>query len=147
MLNNHPLITNHPIGFALPEGNRTGPNCGVTAVAIVTGLPFNNIWNRIKSKYKGNWKGRTKPMDWFQVLEEQGINHEVSVVPSTPQLLFWARAYAKKDTAYMVMTTGHVQVVKNGWVIDQGGPKPVRDHWGRRKKVKLIVELKEGSNV
>lgn len=47
----------------------------------------------------------------------------------------FAMYHAKPGVAYLVRTTGHVQVVKDGWIIDQLGPKPASAHWGARKFV------------
>ena len=48
---------------------------------------------------------------------------------------------AVKNKTYIVTTTHHVQVVKDGWVIDQGGPKHIDEFNGKLKHVNEILEV------
>ena len=131
-----------PCGFALPDGARLGPNCGVTAVAIVCGITFDEAWTSLRFGRNRNWKGRTTVSDWLRVLVSRNVPFEVRL-PRPTTLQHWATFYAKPGTTYMVRTTGHVQVVKDGWVIDQLGPRRVSQFWGRRKRISHIIEIME----
>ena len=41
-----------------------------------------------------------------------------------------------KGKTYIVTTSSHVQVVKDGIVIDQRGSFPISKYWGKNKKLK-----------
>lgn len=129
-----------PTGFALPQGARLGPNCGVTAVAVVCGISFDEAWNALRFGRTRNWKGRTTVSDWIRVLMSRNVSHEVRLARRTT-LQHWTTYYAKPGVTYMVRTTGHVQVVKDGWVLDQLGAKPIGLFWGRRKRLTHIIEI------
>ena len=134
------------IKLANPSDQRKGPNCGVTAVAIASGASFTRTWNLFKSiaprRYGKRWKGATYDGDYQRVLDKLGIDctsYRPTVLRSP--LHRWIAEHTKPDTVYIVVTTGHAQVVCNGTVIDQSGPKPVAEHWGRRKKVKFALHI------
>lgn len=44
---------------------------------------------------------------------------------------------------YLVRTTGHIQIVRDNMVVDQGGLKPIDEYWGRRKQVKEVITIYE----
>ena len=125
---------NAPTGMTLPEGVPFGPNCGVTAMAVITKKPFKELWRRMGERRSGNWKGRTSLPDLVKILNEEGITHELRTGPSVTLTTF-IRRVARPGVQYMVRTSGHFQVVKDGWVVDQGGPKPISIFWGRRKRI------------
>ena len=56
------------------------------------------------------------------------------------------KTFVKKHTLpgkrYMVRTTGHVQVLQDGWVVDQGGVKHIDEYRGAGKIVKDAVRIK-----
>lgn len=134
--------TDKPTGFALPDGARLGPNCGVTAVAIVCKLTFHEAWHMLRNGRNANWKGKTFVSDWIQVFQKLGIKHDQRMVTGMT-LERWMKTYARPGVTYMARTTGHVQVVKDGWCIDQMGAKPIANFWGRRKRITHIIEIME----
>ena len=131
-----------PTGFSLPQGSRSGPNCGVTAVAIICGLTFDDAWNRLRGKRNANWKGKTTVRDWIAVLEQLGVKHDLRTVTGMTLQTF-VQTKARKGVRYMARTSGHVQVVQDGWVIDQMGAKHISQFWGRRKRLTHIIEIME----
>ena len=133
-------LMNAPTGLALPTGARSGPNCGVTATAVVCGLTFDEAWHKLRNGRNANWKGKTTVADWMHVLTNMGIAHEVRMV-KTMTLHRWVNVYSKRGVTYMVRTSGHVQVVKDGWVLDQGGAKPLHKFWGRAKRLTHVIEI------
>lgn len=129
-----------PTGMALPEGVPHGPNCGVTAMAVITGKPFKEMWTRMGARYSGNWRGRTNIGDLMSILDQEGIKYDLRY--SIPiNLTTFVRTRAKPGVTYMVRTSGHFQTVKDGWVVDQGGLKPIDKHWGRKKRLTHIIEI------
>lgn len=52
-------------------------------------------------------------------------------------------AAADPAKTYYIVSTGHAQVSHNGQVADQGGVKDVGKYWGRRKKIKFVLEIIE----
>ena len=44
-------------------------------------------------------------------------------------------------STYIISTTRHTQVIKNGWAIDQAGAKLICDFWGKNKKVKSVIKI------
>lgn len=132
--------------FKNPEDQRRGPNCGVTALAVTTGVSFNKAWQTFKAvnprKYNARWKGGTYSSDQQKALEKLGVDFDTLELPKMT-LANFVREHTKRDTLYMVTTTGHVQTVLNGEVIDQCGKKPIGNFWGSRKLVKRVNLIKE----
>ncbi len=131
-------------GLALPDGARKGPNCGVTAVAIAAQKPFDEVFRYFKAGRKGNYRGRTTDAQRYKVMQALGVKWTACnmTVFGRVTLRNWAR-YAKKDTLYMVRTTGHVQMFYNNIVTDQLGPIHISEHplAGRRVLHVDIIHL------
>jgi hypothetical protein len=130
-------------GLALPSDARMGPNCGVTAVAIVAGVSFATAWAEINKACprKGNWKGRTRAAERDAALAALGVRFEDVPLARCVTLQTWALRYAKPGERYLVQTTGHIQVLKDRAVADQGGILPVMLHRGRRKHVCRVQRI------
>ena len=140
--------------FKNPDDQQSGPNCGVTATAICAGVSFRKAWNTFKTLgtpyyAKKNWKGATMRFDQSRALDKLDI--EYSKLPKMMDchgktLNHFCEYWAMEDGVYMVTTTSHVQtvMVKNdkAYVIDQRGAKPIGEYWGRRKRVKQVIEIK-----
>lgn len=119
------------------------PNCGVVAVATITGKTVGEVFQYMADKYNmhGNWKGRTSQVEVMEVLREYGftlIQKFIKGENRGPQL---QKQCFASDTIYLVWTTGHVQVVYNELVYDQSGCFSMEDYWGRRKYIIRIVEV------
>jgi hypothetical protein len=139
-------------GLLPPADTVRGRNCGVTAVAILTGGTFAETFAQFRHvlKKSGRWKGRTTDADRRMVLAT--LNVTLREVPLPPlynpaiagrltrrmTLERFVRCYAEKGVRYLVRTTGHVQVVRDGFVSDQCGCEPIGKFWGRRKRVTLV---------
>lgn len=136
-------MTTRPEGMSLPAGNRTGPNCGVTAVAAFTGVSFDRVWKLIAPRKGPGWRGTTYPHDRAAALKALGAD-TVTVKMARVRLqtlvnrLPWGRTF-------MVHTTGHVQVVRNGIVMDQGGPAPIAEYRFRRDICRTLTSHKDTS--
>jgi len=131
--------------LVLPNDAFMGPNCGVTAVAIAAQKTMAQTWSAFTKKFnkKRQWKGGTYYGERVQILKEFGVKFiEFTVERQT--LTKFCKEIANgwgKDKIFMVTTTGHVQMVRNNTVIDQGGPKQIENYYGRRKFI--ITEVIE----
>jgi hypothetical protein len=142
------LINRRPEGLDLPTGSRGGGNCGVTATAIAAGISFDQAWDLFKKhcpriKNSKNWEGGTWCGEREIVMHKLGLKYEMisqrklrdSKTVRMPTLKKFVEWHTKKGIVYIVTTTGHVQIVKDGWVIDQRGARAIDEFWGRNKIV------------
>lgn len=137
-------------GLALPDGARPGPNCGVTAVAIAAQLPFDVVYREFAKRHSGQWRGGTNYYERNAIMNHFGVKYIIDnswrkgsgYLAQKPNLRKWAKLYMKRDTLYMVTTRGHVQMVYNGVVTDQAGPRLIEDCTlaGRKVHEVLIIE-------
>ena len=161
-----------PEGLALPEGARSGPNCGVTAMAIAANISFDSAWDllervhrdrrggllsNIKTKNnmfskKTKFTGATFDADRELAYKKLGLKttkinfkdrydiakKKGNFVLTLKNFVEWGTV---KGKTYIVTTTRHVQVVKDNWVIDQGGAKPIDEFHGKSKHVDSIHEV------
>jgi len=157
------IINKKPEGFVNPDDQVHGPNCGVTAVAIAMGISFNQSWELHKKvgKKSNKWKGSTFSHDRIKVLNKLNAKYRVyngytditkygritkrsnlSFSYDTPITLSkYVKWNCNTTSTYIITTTGHVQVVKGGWVIDQCDSKPIHEWSGKRKYVKQVIEI------
>ena len=113
------------------------PCCGVTAVALFSGASFSDVWDFIAKRKRGNWKGSTYHSDQRAALKQFNKGRTVAMaVPQRMTLKTFAEKHALPGHIYMIRTTGHQQILKDGYVVDQAGKKPVDEHWGKSKIVK-----------
>jgi len=145
---------NKPEGLALPEGARIGPNCGVTAMAIAAGISFDSAWDLLErvDRRSKKFTGATFDADRERAYKKLGLKttkinwkDRYDIAKKKGNLNLTLRNFVEWGTAkgktYIVTTTGHVQVVKDGWVIDQGGAKPIEEFHGKAKHIDSIHEV------
>lgn len=138
--------------FKLPADARSGPNCGVTALAVAAGVSFARAWNTFATvgKYSKRWKGATYTHHQGPALDRLGIKwHDTVPAGGGPWFAGYDKTvkhfvenHTKPNTLYMITTGSHVQCVMNGMVIDQCGLKPVDEYRGKRKKVQHVKIIK-----
>lgn len=139
-------------GMALPQGNRNGPNCGVTAVAAAAGITFDEAWCLLAAEQPPRrpreraWKGGTTVPQRLAVLSRLGVPYRV-VFDVTGggrrcTVATFAR-FAKPGKRYMVRSTRHVQLIRDGVAMDQGGPVPIEAYRCRRDYVTHAIELED----
>lgn len=123
-------------GLALPIGGvPRGPNCGVTAVAVICGVSFETAWLAFRAFYPSpNWQGRTSTVYRTKVLNALGCRAIQHYLKRRVTLANWVKKEAGLGT-YLVLTAGHVQVVRGHYVLDQRGPCHIDKYWGRNKRV------------
>lgn len=140
-----------PDGLKLPNDNCSGPNCGVTAIAVAAGISFDRVWAMFQKYSKDNrdnkrWRGSTYDYERRQIMDVLKIKYKTLTFKEIygqtgkghPTLQKFIEYATRKDEIYVITTTGHVQVVQNGWVIDQGGPKPIAEYRARRAAVRNV---------
>tara|TARA_X000000950_G_scaffold108166_1_gene136258 strand:- start:2240 stop:2800 length:561 start_codon:yes stop_codon:yes gene_type:complete len=129
-----------------------GPCCGVLACAIATQTKFADAWAWFKGKHNYcasyRWKGRTYNHWYKDYLDHAGVKYDYLDKLELRHkgwfdktLINFARTVAEKDTAYLISTTGHAQVLYNGNVVDQDGVAPISKFWGKLKKIRNIYVI------
>ena len=129
----------------LPQGMPTGRgNCGVVGIAVFCGVAYQPVEDFIRkhSRKPSNWKGSTRKPERDAALREFNKHRSVTFKSEGMTLATFVRKHAKPDHVYLVRTSGHIQVVLNGTVIDQGGPRPIAEFWGKGKRVSYATVRK-----
>jgi hypothetical protein len=136
-------MNQQPDGFVLPDGadgRRRQPICGVLAVAAVSGRSFQEVWDWMAPQMGPKWKGATDHEERARALNHFGVRFGELRRCCMP-LRWFVRLVARPGITYMVRTTKHVQLVRDGWVMDQSGVVPAAEHWGQRKRVTYYVVI------
>tara|TARA_R110000744_G_scaffold46466_4_gene102703 strand:+ start:107 stop:595 length:489 start_codon:yes stop_codon:yes gene_type:complete len=138
-------------GMSLPSDATSGPNCGLTAIAIAAGCTMADAISSY-TKYcpkRGNWKGGTLKFFRAKALADLGVETKkiegldgYTFIPRTSLKQFCQR-HAVDGKRYIITTTGHVQIVRGNEVIDQQGKMSIKEYWGSRKRIKEILEIIE----
>ncbi|MDB2638732.1 hypothetical protein N9Y91_06970 [Alphaproteobacteria bacterium] len=124
------------------------PCCAVLACAVAAQRPFKDAW-RFMTQHRGRtgrWRGVMYDRDMFALLDHLGVKFKRLegfglFKMDNPTLGAWAAGNAKPDQLYFIVTTGHAQTLFNGTVMDQRGPKPLAEFWGRRKRIRFVLEI------
>jgi hypothetical protein len=122
----------------VPRGR---PNCGLVALAHFTDENYDRVERFVRKLRPGNWKGVTFRKDYLAFFARIGLPVVYQQYDRREQQLTlaqWVEQVAAPGRRYFVVTTGHAQVVYDGYVIDQHDHAPVhvsQFHW-KRKKVK-----------
>ena len=121
------------------------PCCAVLACAVAAQRPFLDAWGWMCRQKTKRWRGIMYDSEMFKLLAHLGVKHKA--VPGfgmykmdNPTLAAWA-ATADPTKLYFIVTTGHAQTLLNGTVMDQRGPKPLAEFWGRRKRIRFVLEI------
>jgi len=119
-------------------------NCALASVAIITKTPINHVTNVCKKlgNKRGNWKGSVSMNLLLELMKHFNIKHESrSWFFRNNTLKKWAMCEADPNKKYLVVTTGHAQVVQSGIVADQNNTSVISDYNGRNKKLVHIFEI------
>lgn len=122
----------------------SAPNCGVTAIAIMTNTHFDKVWQIMQMDRNKNWKGRTADSDRVRALHILGFEQVREHFRGRFDLECFVNYIAslKPHVKFMVFTAGHVQVVHEGKVTDQTGTHWVGDDSHRDHEVKAIFTVR-----
>lgn len=131
----------------IPDKIKAMPVCGVIATAIVSGNPFSDVWKyyKVVSEEK-SFRGGLLRSKIKQGIQEFGVAYkEIKDLPNSKLRRFKQVAthldLIDPSLAYIIFTTKHVQLLWNGWVIDQGGRKRIKDYHHRNKKVDEVYMI------
>ena len=127
-----------------PQDQQRGPNCGVTALAIVAGISFAEAWRLAKNASgRPRFSGGMTDRDIGIALSLANV--DCQKVPDVKGMTVqnFAHMMNGNNKTYFVVSTGHAQVVQNGRVADQSGVFNIADFWGRRKKLRYAAEIIE----
>jgi hypothetical protein len=144
--------------YRQPADATSGPNCGPTSVAVLTGKPLAAVLDLIKAAgdKPGNWKGSTRNRgprhggengDCFKALAALGANPKVETGLEDHHRNRQLRSVVADlpgDRAYFVCTGGHAQAVVDGRVYDQSTApegEAVSTYRGRNKRVNVIISV------
>jgi hypothetical protein len=146
--------------YSTPVDSKSGPNCGPTSIATLTGKTLAEVMAYIRKDrgYKANWKGSTRNHRWGSVcpaldgdigralthfaanpVVDQELNERYNKcqIKTVAQVL-------PQDKAYLILTGSHAQACVNGLIFDQNtsaeGDSP-KTFWGGKKKVALIITV------
>lgn len=121
------------------------PNCGLVALSIVTATPLLEVteWYRTTFKMRANWRGRTHHKDYAQWFQRKGIwtNHVTYPKDRVRTIGDFAEWNTKPGKFYMVLSSGHIMVAKDGWVADQWAIAHANRHPNRNRRVKMSWEI------
>lgn len=128
---------------SLPNNHPSAPCCGVTAVANITGEPFDKVWHMLSLRYGKTWKGTTWNDDLMWVIDALGWTYNTFQPARTNRFTLeeFTHSLALPNITYMVWTPGHVQVVRNKKVLDQSIDLFIERVPWRRKKVRRVLTL------
>jgi hypothetical protein len=152
--------------LSYPEGcaGSCRPHCGVLAVAICADVPFETVFELIRtcSRHSGNWKGRTTGPERTGALKRLGVSYDErfhiskarydAMRSGYPRLVntryqpsctvaTFAKKYADAGTTYMLRVGGHIVTVRDGLVADQSGIAPAADHRSAKQRVLGSIEI------
>lgn len=137
-------VVKHACGLYVPTDIRNQGLCGVLAIAVITGRTLEDTFKVMARKHKGNWKGGTSESEIKSTLKGFGKDFIEHGRPSSLiNLERWTMYRAKLNKTYLVITTGHAQVIRNGYVMDQGGCRAVGLSKMKGKKVVNVLEIEE----
>lgn len=142
--------------LALPVDATRGPNCGLTALAVAAGVTLREATaayaDVYPSKLTKRWRGATYWPYTVRALTRLGVGY-VDDTPMDPRyprcirkrmtLKTFVKKHALPGKRYMIRTTGHVQVVQDSMVIDQGGVRHIDEYRGAGKIVKDALRLNQ----
>jgi hypothetical protein len=133
--------------MTLPPDNKVGPNCGVTCVAIAAGVTFEKAWRTLRPLRRGGrgrWNGATSHSERKKALDVLGVKYKQLKDSDTYHCTLRGLydKYLRTGKLYMVRTTGHVQMVRNGLILDQSGLHNM-EGWRARKRVRDVLLIGE----
>lgn len=130
----------------LKTNHRNLPICGVVASAVSTNQPIGKVYSDLAASKRGNWRGRLQIDEILQYIRRQGVElfiaydlSEYEKDKRTLKSLIQRTMITEPETAFLVFTTGHVQVVQGRNCIDQAGVQDFMDYRWNRKKIDFDI--------
>ncbi len=115
------------------------PLCGVLSVSIASKKSLSETFDKFKklNKKANNWKGRTHHKERLKVLKHYNVKSKEFKLGKIT-LKHFTDQHTIKGKMYMITTTSHVQIVKDGMITDQRGTKSISEYWGKNKRLNRI---------
>lgn len=132
-------LSNVTCDLLIPNDNRKGPNCGVTAVAIAANVSFDTAWAMFRVWKTKQWMGCTHHFQRLHILEVLKVPF-LELVPVRRETVEQA-AQRLPDGLYMVRINRHVMMMQGGRVADQGGVIDADKSLYRRRRVLNITQI------
>ena len=122
------------------------PNCGVVALSVATQTPYREVEKWWKVRRRGNWRGRTHVGELLKWLTEHGYSYKEFLITGRNEgnlRNHHLKGTFERGKTYLILTTGHFQVYRDGYVADQSCDEgvPVSEFWGKGKQVKMFFEI------
>lgn len=118
--------------FRLPKGNSTdGPHCGVTALAVLAGTGFNEMWEYVGVGKPHNWLGSVTNVDIARALKHYKVRYRRRHYNKDISIRWFSEHYAKPGAVYLIDTMDHICLLLDGTILDQRGYFTLADkgHW------------------
>lgn len=133
----------------------TKPICGVHAIAVATGHPYKLVHDYFRSWKSDKWKGSLPNLQILNTLKLFGAELEECNYGRFKRLhrkplVEVAMDLVLNDTesgVYVVFTRGHVQVVQNYKVADQGHLIDADQYHMKNRRVKMIFRVKNAEEL
>ena len=123
----------------------TGKNsyCGPFAIAALTGRTTDDVAALVRSFTGRRYIKWMCTSDVERALRRLGRTVRTTRFGKAPTLNQWINKYAKPDTSYVVLVTGHFIVVRNNRYACSVHRTPVRldDAPGKRRRVQGYIEI------
>lgn len=141
-----------------PDGYVRGlPNCGIIAIASLTGTHYDSVWNWFKKRNdrSAQWRGYIYKKDCLDALHNFGKIESKKIFEGDAKnkgigeqkpipLHYWVGIFGKKfpNSKFLVKSNNHFMAVDGDIILDQSGIGPVKFHKskGRRITDAWIVE-------
>lgn len=124
---------------------RNRPICGVLACAVAAGVSFQASWdwhaafgNRDGGAHRSSWRGATYRWRYPHMLKQHG-KWLVRADPYKP--IVPGSFDAKSGRLYLVRSSGHAFILKDGWLLDQTGCAPIYSHRCRKRRIHWALEV------
>lgn len=132
-------------------------SCGTIAISLIIGkTPTETQQLLAKLRRKNNWseaeiRKNTDYTYWYEAVElvKKYRAQTKTVYPRYSPPLYKAYKKFKRGETYLVCTTNHLQVMKDGWVYDachngSQWPVPIKRHDLKRRKTLCYLRLTSG---
>lgn len=118
-------------------------NCGPTSIAAIIGVPVGEMMDLYRDVcgYGPRWTGGSYFHDFEKILKALGIKFGEQPHKASGTLGKWFERHGAPGRTYIVRTGGHFMAVRDGWLVDQSGSKPVTHRGYARKRVTHVLEV------
>ena len=124
------------------------PLCGVISVSLVSNISLDDTFDTFKklTKKTNGWKGITNHAERVKVLKHYNVKFREFHFKKRITLSYFVDQHTVKGKTYIVTTSNHIQVVKDGIVTDQTGSFPISKYWAKKQRLDATqIEIKTGS--